>query len=273
MYYPGYYDNMYNGPMPFVNGTYIPPPLPQNNNNNNNNGGQQRGRSRSRGPQNNDMYDNRSVRGRSASARRPSNTRSEPILRDPTPPPSEREGNNDHCNCNDCKRKNGVVDYDMIDRTMNDTVRREITEYDNEIGRRLSNYRDEMFREMREKLYDEFRERMYQEVFSEVKESMESYVDESFQYHTTEANEQMRDKILQCMANDPYRKNVLPEAPPGQQYYFIQTPEQWMQMSDGTVLYLPAQSVPMLGSPYIAPSGTPLQGSNVSLVEPGKSAL
>lgn len=265
MYYPNYYE-MYNGPVPFVNGTYMPP-LPPNPPIN-----QNRGRSRSRNRNDDENRDmNRDMnRGRPASARRQSNTRSEPFVRDPTPPPSEREGNNNHCNCDECKRKNGIVDYDMIDRNMNDTVRREIKEYDSEIGRRLTNYRDEMVREMQEKLYNEIRERMYQEVFSEVKESMESYVDDSFQYHTTEANEQMRDKILQCMANDPYRKNVLPEAPPGQQYYFIQTPEQWMQMSDGSILYLPAQSVPMLGSPYISASGTPLQGSNVSLTEPGK---
>lgn len=252
MYYPGYYD-MYNGPPPFVSGTYIPPPPPENPQRN-------RGRSRSRGP----PQDERSNRPRSSSVRRPSNTRSEPILRNPTPPPSyDSDSENKHCNCDDCKRKNGIVDYEMIARDTHDTVRREILEYDNTIGRRLSSYREEM----REALYNEFRERL----FSEVKESMENYIDESFQYHTTEANEQMRDKILQCMANDPYRKNVLPEAPPGQQYYFIQTPEQWMQMSDGSVLYLPAQSVPMLGSPYIAPNGTPIQGPNVSLVEPGKS--
>ena len=265
MYYNNYYD-MYNGPVPFVSGTYVPPPLPPNNQN------QNRGRSRSRTRRDNGVEGPPMNRARSNSMRRTSNTRSEPILRDPSPAPSYEREEDRHCNCDDCKRKNGIVDYELIERNAYNTVRREITEYDNEIDRRLSNQRQSILHEMREGLYNEFRERLYQEIFSEVKESMETYIDESFQYQMNEANEQVRDKLLQCMANDPYRKNVLPEAPPGQQYYYIQTPEQWMQMADGSMLYLPAQSVPMLGSPYIAPSGTPLQGCNVSLTEPGKAS-
>lgn len=262
MYYPGYYD-MYGGAIPFVNGTYAPPPLPPMQ-------AQQRGRSRSRNTRENNNNTGSSQYRYNEERRPPSRSSSlgqdrENTQRNTRESKPDVTQNNEHCNCDECNRVKESVDYDLIARNTNDAVRREINEYDQGIGTRLETYKTHLYKDLKECVFDE--------MLSKLKESMESYIDDSFQYHTQEANELMRDKIRQCMENDPYRKNVLPPAPPGQQYYYIQTPEQWMQMADGSMLYLPAQSVPMLGSPYIASSGTPLQGSQISFQEPTGGAF
>lgn len=187
------------------------------------------------------------------------------------------------CECDDCKRNKNILDYDMIDRSIVRIAGREIDNYDKEIGRRMEGYtlkmRDtlendmydrmynRMYNEMYEHMYEKIYERVYEKVYqnvcdqykAEMEEKLEGYIDDSYAFRMQQANEIMRDNIMQLMQNDPYRKNVLPPAPPGQQYYYIQTPEQWLQMNDGSFIYMPAQSVPMLASPYITPNGSPVK--------------